>query len=68
MYVCICNNVTDRDIRATMAQGERSFSHIRQALGIASGCGKCVCKAQAVIQQVITDCLPDEYEKSLPGK
>ena len=33
MYVCICNAVTDRDIRAAAQAGVRSFADVRASTG-----------------------------------
>jgi bacterioferritin-associated ferredoxin len=41
MYVCICNAVTDRQIRAAVADGARSMRDLRRELGVCSCCGKC---------------------------
>ena len=41
MYVCMCNAVTDGDIRAAVALGARSLSDLKSSLGVASCCGRC---------------------------
>lgn len=41
MIVCVCKNVSDRDIRAAMADGARSLRQVRLELGVSTCCGKC---------------------------
>lgn len=49
MYVCICNGVTDRDIRAAASRGARTVKDLRRELGVASDCGKCATCAHEVL-------------------
>ena len=41
MYICLCNGLTDRDVRANCESG-CSVSMVYQALGCQPQCGKCV--------------------------
>ncbi len=41
MYVCICNAVTDRDIREAVERGIHSFEGLRRELKVATCCGRC---------------------------
>ncbi|MBU2677178.1 MAG: (2Fe-2S)-binding protein [Gammaproteobacteria bacterium] len=41
MYVCVCNAITDRQIRKAAADDVRSFPELQQRLGVAAGCGCC---------------------------
>ncbi|NQZ30487.1 MAG: (2Fe-2S)-binding protein [Oceanospirillaceae bacterium] len=50
MYICICNAVTDSQIKERVAQGARSLRDINKDLCIADQCGKCACAAKKVIQ------------------
>jgi bacterioferritin-associated ferredoxin len=51
MYVCICNAVTDRQIRAAVEAGASSLSDVALQLGVAAGCGCCRETAQQVIHE-----------------
>lgn len=51
MYVCICNAVTDRQIRAAIADGARSMRDLRRELGVCGGCGKCGPTARDLLAQ-----------------
>ncbi|HPE02759.1 MAG TPA: (2Fe-2S)-binding protein [Burkholderiaceae bacterium] len=53
MYVCICNAVSDREIRAEVAAGARSLADITVALGVAAGCGCCRETAQRVVDEAL---------------
>jgi bacterioferritin-associated ferredoxin len=56
MYVCICQQVTDRDIRHAVAQGACRMRDLREQLGVSSQCGKCADCAKAVLQQAREAC------------
>lgn len=41
MYVCVCNAITDRQIRRCVEDGASSLEDLQIDLGVASCCGKC---------------------------
>jgi bacterioferritin-associated ferredoxin len=41
MYICLCNALTDRDVRAQAEDG-RSVAMVYRACGCQPQCGKCV--------------------------
>lgn len=49
MYVCLCNAVTDRQIREVVEQGARSLDEVQRCLPVATCCGCCEETARAVI-------------------
>jgi bacterioferritin-associated ferredoxin len=49
MYVCVCNAVTDRQIRSQSECGRGTVAEIYRALGIKVQCGKCVRTAKCII-------------------
>ena len=49
MYICICNAVTDRQIRAAVAAGATSIDDLSMQLGVGAGCGCCREAAQEVL-------------------
>jgi bacterioferritin-associated ferredoxin len=51
MYVCLCNGVTERDIRQTAAAGCRSMAELTMRTGCGAGCGSCVCMATALLEE-----------------
>ena len=41
MYVCICNAITDKQIRQAAKAGVKDVWGLQAELGVASGCGSC---------------------------
>ena len=41
MYVCVCNAVTERQIRQAISRGAATAAQLRETLGVATGCGSC---------------------------
>ena len=41
MYICLCNAITEREIRAHAAQGACTLADLEQCLGVGAGCGRC---------------------------
>lgn len=54
MYVCLCEGVTDHQIRRCVREtGVRNLRGLRRELGACGQCGKCAPEARAVIQACI---------------
>ena len=51
MYVCICNAITDKQIRKAADSGARTVWDLQNQLGVASGCGSCVETAAEILQE-----------------
>jgi bacterioferritin-associated ferredoxin len=49
MYVCICNAITDREIRAAAQLGARTLEDLKGSLGVATCCGRCSDCARGVL-------------------
>ncbi|MCF7520707.1 (2Fe-2S)-binding protein [Neisseria sp. ZJ106] len=41
MFVCICNAITDREIKETIAAGASTMGELQDQLGVATCCGCC---------------------------
>jgi bacterioferritin-associated ferredoxin len=50
VFVCICNGITERQIREEIARGATSLPELTAALGIASGCGTCAEYARELLE------------------
>lgn len=50
MYVCICNGITEKQIRAAAASGAGSLQELRDQLGVASQCGSCSDMAMSILE------------------
>lgn len=42
MYVCICNRITDKQVRSAIANGAGTLQELRDELGVGSQCGNCI--------------------------
>ncbi|MEO6226777.1 MAG: bacterioferritin-associated ferredoxin [Thermomonas sp.] len=51
MYVCICNGVTDHQIREAADAGCSSVSELTMRTGLGSTCGSCLPLAQAIMDE-----------------
>ena len=51
MYVCVCNAVTDREIRQCAELGACSLRDLERCLGVGSNCGKCRETARSVLEE-----------------
>ncbi len=54
MYVCLCNGITEGQIRDAVSEGAHSLRDLRQRLGVASCCGKCADCAQQVVHETLS--------------
>ena len=52
MYVCLCNGVTDRQIREAAEAGCRSMSELTMRTGCGATCGSCVEMATQLLDEV----------------
>ena len=55
MYVCVCNAVTDSDIRDAVGDGVRNLNQLRQTTGCGTTCGSCKDMAVEVLQQALSE-------------
>jgi bacterioferritin-associated ferredoxin len=53
MIVCICQNVSDRQIREAVYAGATSMPEVRNQLGVGTCCGKCHPHAKQVLRECI---------------
>lgn len=51
MYVCICNAVTDRQIREARDNGARSVADLSRELKLGTCCGRCKDCARAILRE-----------------
>ncbi len=50
MYICVCNAVTEREIRQC-AQLGYNLGDLRERLGVAKNCGKCKHAAKLILRE-----------------
>jgi bacterioferritin-associated ferredoxin len=51
MYVCICNAVTESDVREAVRQGVRSLRVLASETGCGTNCGRCARTAAEVLKE-----------------
>lgn len=51
MIICICNNVSERDIRQAVRSGVTTINGLRDELGVSACCGKCRSCAKKVLHE-----------------
>lgn len=51
MYVCLCNAVTDGQIKQEICQGACSLKEVCKRLGVATQCGKCGPLAKQIVEE-----------------
>ena len=52
MIICICNNVSERDIHNAVRDGITTINGLRDELGVSACCGKCRSCAKKVLNEV----------------
>lgn len=52
MYICICNGVTDRQVREAAEAGCGSLPELTMRTGLGSTCGSCLPLAEAIMAEV----------------
>ena len=51
MYVCICNAITDKQIRKAAKAGVTDLRALQAELGVATGCGSCEGAAAEILAE-----------------
>jgi bacterioferritin-associated ferredoxin len=55
MYICVCNAITDREIRQAVELGATTMLELRRNLGVAGNCGKCVDCARDILRDELSN-------------
>ena len=42
MYICLCNAITERQVRECARSGASSVAELTSQLGVGAGCGRCL--------------------------
>lgn len=56
MFICMCNAVTDREIRQCAELGVATVADLKDALGVSAECGKCACAADQILRECAREC------------
>ena len=50
MYICLCNAITERDIRSCVEEGACTMRELESCLGVGTCCGKCKPAAREILK------------------
>lgn len=53
MFICLCNGITDSQIRHAASDGITSLDALQEELGVAGQCGQCSDAAIAVLTETL---------------
>jgi bacterioferritin-associated ferredoxin len=53
LFVCICNGITENQIREAVLTGASSVADLSVSLGVAAGCGTCHAFAHKVLLETL---------------
>ena len=51
MYVCVCNGITDKQIRRAAKAGAVNMNALQAELGVATNCGSCHEMASRILSE-----------------
>ncbi len=51
MYICICNQITETQLRHEIDRGANTVRKLREAVGVTSQCGKCGTCVKACVKE-----------------
>jgi bacterioferritin-associated ferredoxin len=54
MYICLCNAITDHDIRRAATDGVRTFAELQARTGCSDCCGCCEAEARSTLDAAVT--------------
>ncbi|MTW31210.1 2Fe-2S ferredoxin [Pseudoduganella danionis] len=58
MIVCVCNNISDREIRMAIELGSDSVEALQRDLGVATCCGQCLAYASELLNKTLAQSAP----------
>lgn len=65
MYVCLCNNVTERDIEQAVRCGARSLNCLASQLAVSTCCGQCREYADECLRSALDGVLGQETGEAI---
>lgn len=64
MYICICNAITDSQIKKAVENGATTLLDLEFELGVATGCGRCAESAMELLPRPLVECVLQATEIS----
>ena len=55
MYICLCNAITECQIRACAEDGMRTLGDLERRLGVGASCGRCKHAAKELLNEPRSD-------------
>jgi bacterioferritin-associated ferredoxin len=49
MYICLCNAITEREVRHAIQLGATKLGDLQESLGLATCCGRCADCAREIL-------------------
>ncbi len=68
MYVCVCNAISDKAIKAAVANGARTLADLQAQLGVATCCGCCASCAESYLEPQVDTSVLQATELTPPWK
>ena len=65
MYVCICNAITEKQIRKAAEAGVRDLWGLQRELGVATNCGACKEMAADILRETTNVAQPQIYRPAV---
>lgn len=65
MIVCVCNNISDREVRQALEFGITSMDELRSALGVATCCGQCFSCAEQILNESLASQAAAEFQETV---
>ena len=59
MYVCVCNKVTDSQLRDAVAAGAHSIGALQRQLNLGGNCGTCLDLGRELLNESLQTLLKD---------
>ena len=54
MYICLCEPVTDKQLRSAILDGASTMRELRQKLGVVKQCGRCAKATLAILEETLS--------------
>lgn len=51
MYICICRQVTDKEVHQAISDGATTLRELCEMLPLGAQCGRCCASAESIIQE-----------------
>ena len=55
VYICLCNAITEREIRSCAAEGACTMTDLERCLGVGTNCGRCRSTASEILNESRSD-------------